>query len=160
MTSARKTADDWFDEYSVCHQNHVNKLVHWVCVPLIALSVIALFWSIPVPAALADQSPWLNFGTLIVALSLLFYFVLSPALALGMVAFSAICIGIIRFYESAGFGPVWQAALGVFVVAWIGQFIGHRIEGKKPAFFKDLQYLLIGPAWLLGFVYRRFGIRY
>ena len=42
----------------------------------------------------------------------------------------------------------------VFVLAWIGQFIGHLIEGKRPSFFKDLQFLLIGPAWLMAFVYR------
>ena len=60
----------------------------------------------------------------------------------------------------AGFGPVWRSALVVFVVAWIGQFIGHKIEGKKPSFLQDLQFLLIGPAWLLGFIYRKLGIRY
>ena len=51
-------------------------------------------------------------------------------------------------------------ATAVFVVAWIGQFIGHKIEGKKPSFFEDLKFLLVGPAWLLGFVYRRLGIPY
>ncbi len=60
----------------------------------------------------------------------------------------------------AGFGPVWRSALVVFVVAWIGQFIGHKIEGKKPSFLQDLQFLLIGPVWLLGFIYRNLGIRY
>ena len=51
-------------------------------------------------------------------------------------------------------------AAAVFVVAWIGQFIGHAIEGKKPSFFEDVKFLLVGPAWLLHFVYRRAGIRY
>jgi len=48
----------------------------------------------------------------------------------------------------------------IFLVAWVGQFYGHRIEGKKPSFLKDLQFLMIGPAWLLHFIYRKAGIRY
>jgi uncharacterized membrane protein YGL010W len=56
--------------------------------------------------------------------------------------------------------PVWAICLTLFVVAWIGQFIGHKIEGKKPSFFKDVQFLLIGPAWLLSKVYRKAGQRF
>ncbi len=48
----------------------------------------------------------------------------------------------------------------VFVLAWIGQFVGHRVEGRKPAFLEDLRSLLIGPAWVLAFVYRRIGVAY
>ena len=51
-------------------------------------------------------------------------------------------------------------SVSIFVIAWIGQFIGHKIEGAKPSFFEDLQYLLIGPAWLLHFIYRKIGISY
>ena len=49
--------------------------------------------------------------------------------------------------------------LSIFIIAWIGQFIGHKIEGKKPAFFKDLQFLLIGPLWLLSFIYKKLNIK-
>ena len=50
--------------------------------------------------------------------------------------------------------------MAIFVLAWIGQFIGHKIEGEKPSFFEDLQFLLIGPDWLLGAIYQKLGIRY
>jgi uncharacterized membrane protein YGL010W len=56
--------------------------------------------------------------------------------------------------------PLWAVSLIIFTGAWIGQFVGHKIEGKKPSFFKDLQFLLIGPAWLLSFIYRKIGITY
>ena len=56
--------------------------------------------------------------------------------------------------------PLWLIGIAVFVGAWIGQFIGHKIEGKKPSFFKDVQFLLIGPAWLMAFIYRRAGWEY
>ena len=56
--------------------------------------------------------------------------------------------------------PLWQIACAVIIVAWIGQFVRHHIEGKRPSFFKDIQFLLIGPAWLLANVYRQFHLRY
>jgi uncharacterized membrane protein YGL010W len=59
-----------------------------------------------------------------------------------------------------GWLPVWQTSLGLFVLAWIGQFIGHKIEGKKPSFFKDVVFLLIGPAWLMHFIYKKLDIAY
>ena len=56
--------------------------------------------------------------------------------------------------------PLWIFSVIIFVIAWIGQFIGHKIEGKKPSFIEDLQFLLIGPAWLLSFIYKKIGIKY
>ncbi len=158
--ATKKSADQWFNEYGESHQNPVNEVVHWICVPSIVLSLIAMLWSIPVPAAVQEISPYLNFGTLMIVLSLLFYLRLSIPLAFGMLLFSAFTIGIIVAYNQAGLWPLWAAALTVFIVAWIGQFIGHKIEGKKPSFFKDIQFLLIGPIWLLHFVYRKAGIPY
>ena len=55
---------------------------------------------------------------------------------------------------------LWKISLFVFTIAWIGQFVGHKIEGKKPSFFQDIQFLLIGPAWLLSFIYNKYGIKY
>jgi uncharacterized membrane protein YGL010W len=65
-------------------------------------------------------------------------------------------------YGMAGYdaGTLALYALIIFVVAWIGQFIGHKIEGKKPSFLQDVQYLLIGPAWLLHFIFKKVGIGY
>jgi uncharacterized membrane protein YGL010W len=42
----------------------------------------------------------------------------------------------------------WRPALGLFIVGWILQLIGHAIEGNQPAFFKNPMYLLVGPWWL------------
>ena len=85
---------------------------------------------------------------------------MSWQLAIGFAIYAAICFWVIIRTDAAFEAPVWQIALAVFVVAWIGQFIGHAIEGKKPSFFKDVQFLLIGPAWLLHFLNRRVGIGY
>jgi uncharacterized membrane protein YGL010W len=158
--ATKKTADQWFNEYGESHQNPINEIVHWICVPSIVLSLIALLWAIPVPQPVREISPYINLGTIMIVLSLLFYLRLSIPLAVGMLLFSALTIAVILAYNQAGLAPLWVAAVTVFVVAWIGQFIGHKIEGKKPSFFKDIQFLLIGPIWLLHFVYRKLGIPY
>jgi len=157
----KKTADEWFTEYAESHQNRFNKLVHWICVPAIAASIAGLLWAVPMPPALRDVSPLINLATIAIAISMAFYFRLSIPLAVGMLAFWMTVVAIIAAYgQRAGDGSVLVASVILFVVAWIGQFIGHSVEGKKPSFFQDLQFLLIGPAWLLHFIYRRLNIRY
>jgi uncharacterized membrane protein YGL010W len=154
-----RAVEEWFDEYGESHRNHINKAVHWICVPAIVISVVGLLWSIPVPVSWRAVSPLLNFGTLIVAASVVYYFFLSPSLALGMALVSAVILAVLLWLDGLTV-PVWQVAAAIFVVAWIGQFIGHVIEGRRPSFFKDVQFLLIGPIWLLAAVYRSLRVPY
>jgi len=137
--------DELFARYGESHRNPANKAIHWVCVPLITWSVIALLWSWTPIAAYA-----------LIAASIAFYALLSPVIAVGMLGVSAALVYPLTFLGTHAL----LAAVVVFVAAWIGQFIGHRIEGRKPSFLDDVKFLLIGPAWLLGHVYRRFGIAY
>lgn len=155
---ARKI-DALLAEYGESHQNPTNKLVHWVCVPVIFWTIVALFWSIPCPVAF-DISFYLNWATIGLALAMVYYFVLSPRLAVGVLLYCLLCIWLVSLYLSLAPWPLWQFAVALFVLAWIGQFWGHKVEGKKPSFFKDVQFLLIGPAWLISFIYKRLGITY
>ena len=142
--NARKI-DELFDRYGESHRNPANKAIHWVCVPLITWSLVALLWSWTPIAAYA-----------LIALAVAFYAWLSPAIAVGMLGVSAVLV-----YPLTLLGAhALVAAAVVFVLAWIGQFIGHMIEGRKPSFFEDVKFLLVGPAWLLGHLYRRVGIPY
>lgn len=153
------TIDRWLDEYGESHQNPTNKAVHWVCVPAIVFSLIGLLWSLPVPAVFAETSAILNWGTVFLMAAIVYYFIMSITLALGMVLVSGVIIYLLaRLDELAT--PLWQISVAIFIVAWIGQFIGHLIEGRRPSFFKDLQFLMIGPIWLLSFIYKRLGIPY
>ena len=156
-------AQELFDAYGVSHQNPTNKAIHWVCVPLIVFSTIGLFWSIPhdfLPFASADTAwaVFVNFGSLLVLGSMIFYFRLAATIGLGMLAWSAFALWGNWFLDTTLEMPLWQVSLIIFVVAWIGQFIGHKIEGVKPSFFDDIKFLLVGPAWLLHFVYRKCGV--
>ena len=148
-----RTVAEWLGEYGASHENPTNKLLHWLCVPPIVLSVMGFLWSLPVPAAFAAASPWLNWATLAAAAAVVYYFALSPALAAGALVSVTSSLAQLPW-------PLWLTSLVIFVVAWIGQFAGHSVEGKRPSFFKDLQFLLIGPLWLLAAAYRRFGVPY
>jgi uncharacterized membrane protein YGL010W len=154
-----RSVSDWLGEYGVSHQNPVNKLLHWICVPPIVLAVMGLLWSAPVPAQFAGVSPWLNWATFAAAAALVYYLVLSPALAVGVLIAFIVLLWITQRLAQLPW-PLWVTSGVIFVVAWIGQFVGHAVEGKRPSFFKDLQFLLIGPLWLLAAVYRRFSVPY
>src|ERR1700685_331707 len=141
----KKSADQWFAEYGECHHNLVNEVIHWICIPAIMLSLLGLLWSIPMPASWGRAADYLNVATLFVVAALLFYARLSPPLAAGMLAITVAFLALIIGYGRISGPPVWAVALGIFVGAWVPQFVGHKIEGKKPAFFEDLKFLLIGP---------------
>lgn len=128
-----KTINQWFDEYSESHQNKTNKAIHWVCVPTILFSIIGI---------LAHFSALLT--ALLLLLSFVFYARLDLVLAVAMAALLVVMAWLI-YTLPVGVGFY----IGLFVLAWIGQFYGHKVEGKKPSFFKDLQFLLIGPVWCM-----------
>ncbi|HTR59059.1 MAG TPA: Mpo1-like protein [Casimicrobiaceae bacterium] len=134
-----------FERYEEFHRQRANKAIHWICVPLIVWSVLGvLWWLSPLAAYVA------------IAASVAFYLWLSVPLALGMLAVLAAMLYPLPLLGS----QVLIVSAAVFVAAWIGQFIGHAIEGRRPAFVEDVRFFLVGPAWLLGFVYRRLGIAY
>jgi len=138
-------------EYGESHQNQTNKRVHWICVPVIFTSVMALIYELP-PVLGVN---WLWIVTLLV---MAYYVYLSPRLAVGFIAVFVLAFAAMMLAARIVPLPLWGTALIAFVLAWIGQFWGHKVEGKKPSFFKDLQFLLIGPAWLLSFIYKRMGL--
>lgn len=157
-TPAHRPIDRWFDSYSADHRNDANQLIHVVCVPLILWSVIALLWCIPVGASLFRPGLWAGLACFT---AWLFYYRASRRLAFGMLAMMAAMLWVTRaLWLWLGVAGLFKLALGVFVVAWIGQFIGHKLEGRKPSFLTDLTYLLIGPAWVLAKLYRKLGWRW
>lgn len=151
-----KTIQQWLDDYGASHRNHTNKLIHWICVPAIFFSIVGFLYAVPLP--IPGMSGLITLAHVALLLLLIYYVRLSPSLAAGMLVIGIICLWLWRLIALTGL-VIWQAALGIFVLAWIGQFIGHKIEGAKPSFFKDLQFLLIGPAWLMSFIYKKAGIK-
>ncbi len=157
-----RTIQSLLDEYGESHKNSTNKFIHWICVPAIFWSIVALLHAIPTGFLqyVLGSSPFANWAVLTLSLVILYYCFLSIPLMLGMLVFGITCIEITQFVVRNFEMALWKIALIIFLIAWIGQFYGHKIEGKKPSFLKDLQFLLIGPAWLLSFIYLKLGIKY
>jgi len=150
-----KSIENWIEEYGDSHQNPTNKVIHWICVPLIMLSLLALISIIPFPIKGYTILSW---TTIFLFFAVIFYLRLSISIAIGMLLIAVSMIASIYWITFID-ETVWRLSLGIFIIAWIGQFIGHKIEGKKPSFFEDIQFLLIGPAWLLSFIYKKIGIK-
>lgn len=144
--SNTRTVEQLLERYAESHQNPTNENIHFVCVPVIVWTILGLLWAIHPLAAVG-----------IAWLSIIYYASLSIPFAIGMIFMASSMLGIMVFLPPSWVLPL---ALSIFVLAWIGQFIGHKIEGKKPSFFDDIRFLLVGPLFVLGFLYRRFNIRY
>ncbi len=153
--TGRRTIEDLLQEYGESHKNPTNKKIHWIAVPLIYLTVVGFIWSIP---TLFFKINWV-WPALILLLA--YYYKLSKPLMMGMGIFTLICIFVVANLESID-GPLGllEMCVIIFIVAWIFQFIGHKIEGKKPSFMRDIQFLLIGPAWLMSFIMKKYNIKY
>ena len=156
-TTPERPIDRWFAGYSSDHQHAVNRVIHWIAVPLILWSVIAILWTIPVVAT------WFRpglFAALAMFFAWTFYYRASRRIGLGMLAVFVAMAWITRgLFYALGREQLLYVAIGVFVVAWVAQFVGHSklFEGRRPSFLTDLRYLLVGPAWLLSKVYRKLG---
>lgn len=133
--------DTLLGKYSESHLNHTNEIIHFVCVPVIVFSLLGILWAIHPAAAL-----------IAVAASMAYYVKLSTNFAIGMGVMALVMLGLLALMPRAVILPL---SIAIFVLAWIGQFIGHKIEGKKPSFLEDLRFLLIGPLFVLSFLYRR-----
>lgn len=157
-----KKIDALFLEYGESHQHSTNKAIHWVCVPLIFFSIVGLVASIPAEPLqeIMQGSPYANWATILMILVIVYYVSLSIPLAIGMMLFGVLCLFLANLIVRMDFAPLWLVCVIIFVVAWIGQFYGHKVEGKKPSFLKDIQFLMIGPAWLMHFLYKKAGIPY
>jgi uncharacterized membrane protein YGL010W len=145
MTPPR-TIDTLLAQYADSHRDPTNELIHFVCIPLIVFTLLGILWTVsPVLAVIACLA------------ALVYYFRLSRPFAFGMLLISAVMLGVLAMMPPLTVLPL---SIAIFVLAWIGQFIGHKIEGKKPSFFDDLRFLLIGPLFVLGFLYRRLRLAY
>jgi uncharacterized membrane protein YGL010W len=144
MTESRKI-DALINHYGESHQNTTNELIHFIAIPLITLSLSGLLYAI---------HPFVLYAFL--AGSFVYYVRLSTVFLITMLVWSAVMLWVI---QSMGTQLV-TLSVAIFVGAWILQFIGHKIEGKKPSFFEDIQYLWVGPLFVLSKLFTRLGIKW
>jgi len=151
-----KSIEQWLSEYGESHTDHTNKTIHWICVPVIFFTLVGLLFSIKLPFTIGGYTA--NAAMIGVVIAVIYYLTLSRTLWIGLLLFAGVCLLLCQLIEQSRILPLWQVCVILFVLAWVGQFYGHHVEGKKPSFFKDIQFLLIGPAWLMSFIYKRLGI--
>lgn len=153
-----RSLDEWLNEYSASHQNKTNQAIHKIFVPLIEFSLLGILWLIPTPESFWEYE-YLNWATVFSFFAIVFYIsLLNIKYLIGSFAMFLPMLYVINLLKSNYGGLVVYFFLGIFVFSWIAQFIGHKIEGKKPSFFKDLLFLLIGPLWVLKSFYKKIGI--
>ena len=151
--------DRLLGEYRESHQNETNQVIHNIFVPLIFLSAIGILWDVKLPIVLdfLGGEP-LNVSMVVAVLVFAYYLSMSFAVSVGILTVTA--AGMIACYLYDGPVSIWVISLAVFVVSWIMQFVGHKIEGKKPSFVKDLEFFLVGPMWVMTKLYNKLGIKY
>jgi len=129
--------------YEQSHRHPTNERIHLVAIPAIMVSIVGLLYAL---------HPWVAFA--FVAASMVYYLMLgAPVLLAVMLGWSAVMFALVYAMGD----KVLPISAGMFVVGWVFQFVGHRIEGKKPSFFEDLQYLYVGPLFVVVRLLPRLG---
>jgi hypothetical protein len=152
------SADHWLRQYGEDRPQASLTVLDWLCVPVIVTGLIGLLWSLPVPRSLG-MTGVLNWGTLFLMATIVYYFIVSMALAVGSLPFVALVVVVVAWLDRFA-APLWFISALAFAIAWTVQVLAYRLEGRKLRMIHDLQYLMIGPLWLLARIYRRFGIPY
>jgi uncharacterized membrane protein YGL010W len=150
-----KSINQWLSEYGESHQNPTNKMVHFVCVPVIYFTIVGLLYCVVLQNVAGHT---LTLAHIAVAAVGIYYCLMSIPLAIGMILYSILCLLLCGVIQRATGGNLLFVSIGLFVVAWIAQFWGHNVEGKKPSFLKDIQFLMIGPAWIMSFLFKKVGL--
>jgi uncharacterized membrane protein YGL010W len=139
--------DALLHHYGLSHVHPTNEVIHMVAIPAIMMSLIGLMFALHPALALV-----------FFAASMVYYARLSWRFTGCMLLGSSVMLAVVDALDARG--VLVPVSVLVFVVAWIFQFIGHRIEGKKPSFFEDVQYLWVGPLFVLSKVFLRLGVRW
>ena len=140
-----RKVDQLLEHYGQSHRDPRNEGIHFFAIPLIMASLLGLMWA---------AHPWL--AIVFVAASLVYYARLSLVFLIAMAALSALGLLLVQALGNL----LLPVSVVVFVAAWIAQFVGHKIEGRKPSFFEDLQYLWVGPLFVLSKLFERLGVRW
>ena len=149
--------DTWLQHYEDTHQDLTYPMVYWAAVPMVVLGTVGIFWTLPIPDQFFEISPLLNWGTAFLMATAVYYFIISVSLAIGMLPFLLGIAGIQVWLANSEFSPL-RVSIGLLVAGIIGLWMGHRNQDSLRPVLRDLQLMMIGPAWLLSTLYRRIGI--
>lgn len=151
--------DGWLAEYGENHRDIANPAAYWPAVLILVVGTVGMLWSLPIPEAFIEISPVLNWGSAFLMAALIYYFILSIALAIGMLPF-VVGVSVLQVWIVASALPLSGISAALFVIGVSGLYVGRHATGGVRAVFSDIQLMMIGPAWMLSNLYRRLGIPY
>ena len=132
------------ESYEKNHQNPINEAIHIIAIPLIMFSILGMTAAFDI---------FLEY--ILVGIVFFYYLKLSKTAALLMLVWLLIYLGLVVLLKPY----IIEISVLLFAFGWILQFLGHLIEGKRPSFFEDLRYFLIGPLFVVQKVISKFGIK-
>jgi hypothetical protein len=151
--------DSWLQRYRDNHQNLTWPWIYWLSVPMVVLGTVGVLWSLPIPVEFFEISPLLNWGSAFLMAATVYYFILSLSLAIGLLPFIVGIASVHMWLAQSQYMPL-RVSIGLLLAGIIGLWLGHRNKKGFGAVLEDVQLIMIGPAWLLSVIYRRFGIPY
>jgi|SRR5690606_328230 len=152
-----RETDRWLSDYGDSHRNISSPAIYWPAVLALVPGITGMLWSLPTPAAFSEISPLLNWGSAFLMASLVYYFIISLPLAIGMLPFilAVATLGLLLAEAEVSIAGI---SLGLVVVSLAGLYFGHHASGGIRSVLRDIQLMMIGPIWLLSRVYRRLGV--
>ena len=151
--------DQWLIEYGENHRDINNHGLYWLAVPMLIVGIIGLLASLPIPEAFIKISPFLNWGIVFLAVAVVYYFIISVSLAIGMLPFVLGVATLTSWLKNFDYLLIWTS-VGLTFIAVLGLWLGQYTRGGIRAVLQDIQLLMIAPMWLLSNLYRRLGIPY
>jgi uncharacterized membrane protein YGL010W len=150
-----KNLVDHLSQYASYHRDSRNIVSHFIGIPLIVLAVAVLLSR---PGWMLDGF-WLSPAALVSLASVIFYLRLDGPFGVVMAALLGLCVWLGAHLAQQS-TLIWlSAGIGMFLVGWIIQFIGHYYEGRKPAFIDDVTGLIIGPLFVVAELAFLLGLR-
>lgn len=147
---------DLLAQYASYHRDRRNILTHLVGIPVIVLSLMVLLAR---PTLVTLGSVPVNPGMVIATVLALYYLTLDLRMGAVMAAVFALGLGVALHTAPLATGAWLAWGLGLFLVGWGIQFLGHYYEGRKPAFVDDIIGLAIGPLFVLAEIAFLLGLR-
>ncbi len=151
--------DTWLERYGAHRENLAAPGIYWLSVPLVVLGTVGLLWSLPVPPEFLEISPLLNWGSAFLMAATVYYFILSLALAIGLLPL-IMGIAVFEMWLAQSDYSMLRVSASFVVAGLLGIGFAQRNKRSLAAIVEDLQTIMLGPVWLLSIIYRRLGIPY
>ncbi|EOR92988.1 hypothetical protein ADIARSV_3840 [Arcticibacter svalbardensis MN12-7] len=163
-TSSPNLIGKILSQFSASHSTAVNKLIHYITIPLVSFSVLALAWATPFPflSFLGRYNGFINWASILIGFAVYYYYRVSPLLSYGILlmifAFSGLIVSLEKFHSQGGGPEMHIIPLLILLPALLAQVAGHRTEKAIPSASSSMRSLKDGPLWLMNVFFRRIGI--